>query len=233
MAGREMTHPDAGAAGRVAAEVVEALSALPFVRRVAVFGSLADGTADGWSDVDMFVACDDPGETCWSAAEAIRRAKPVQFYRIFSSDPQPAGRYWFADESPFQKLDVSFHSPGKYEALCEAGAYLGCAISTREVFARNGDGRRPWEVTPPRPVEVGERETEIGSWIYRLLRSTKGRLRGTPKGEDLDGDVAGLAGALNGVSAETIMGGGRIGELAYRVAELGEEVGRMAQGGTD
>jgi hypothetical protein len=85
---------------RVKDELVAALAEVTGVRRIASFGSVAAGRADPWSDLDLFVACADVDRTAWVAAAAIRAAKPVLIYRMFTGVPQPSGRYWFADEPP-------------------------------------------------------------------------------------------------------------------------------------
>jgi predicted nucleotidyltransferase len=226
---KQWVHPEAGAAARVVQSVTAALSALPFVRRIGVFGSLADRTDDRWSDVDMFVACDDVERMRWSAADAIRRTKPVLFYRMFSSNGQPAGRYWFVDESPFQKLDVSFHDLDRYDRLCRTGEYMGSSVNTREVYACDA-GHPATSPVSPSPLEITSRETEIGSWIYRLLRSIKARCRNTPKAADFERDVAGLATAMDGVSGDMVMGGGRVGELGHRLLRMGQYVGANDRG---
>ena len=78
--------PDPEGPERVARRVIATLAALPFVRNIALFGSLAEGRADCWSDVDLCVACDDVERTQWMAASAIRAAALVKQSRLSSSE---------------------------------------------------------------------------------------------------------------------------------------------------
>src|SRR3954470_4293230 len=96
---------------RLQRELVASLSAITSIRNIDSFGSVAAGDADEWSDLDLLVWCELPEQTAWLAAAAIRSIKRVAFYRMFTGVSQPSGRYWFCNESPFHRLDVSFHSP--------------------------------------------------------------------------------------------------------------------------
>jgi len=120
----------------VAREMIATLALLPFVQHIALFGSLAEDRADCWSDVDLWVACEDVEQTQWIAAAAMRAAHPVLFYRMFSNAAQPAGRYWFAHASPFHKIDISFYPPALYHTAVSQPTYLGYPVTVREVFTR-------------------------------------------------------------------------------------------------
>src|SRR5256885_10953171 len=106
---------------RIGGELIGALSAITSVRNIETFGSIASGRGDQWSDLDLLVSCEMPEQTAWLAAAAIRSTKCVAFYRMFSSVSQPSGRYWFCNESPFHRLDVTFHSPSEHAAICRSG----------------------------------------------------------------------------------------------------------------
>jgi hypothetical protein len=128
-------------AHRMKDELGAALAEVTGVRRIASFGSVAAGRADPWSDLDLFVACADVDRTAWVAAAAIRAAKPVLFYRMFTGVPQPSGRYWFADEAPFTRLDVSFYAPADFEAVCRNGLKKEHPVTVHIEHA--GDQRAP------------------------------------------------------------------------------------------
>lgn len=58
-----LLYPDPGRPPRLAEDIARVMWNLVFVRGVAVFGSLATGRADRWSDIDVLVACEDAGKT--------------------------------------------------------------------------------------------------------------------------------------------------------------------------
>jgi hypothetical protein len=116
---------------RIRRELVAALSAITSVRKIDSFGSVATGCADQWSDLDLLISCEVPERAAWLAAAAIRSTKPVAFYRMFTGVAQPSGRYWFCNESPFHRLDVTFHSPEAHVAVCRSGVRGGHPIHLR------------------------------------------------------------------------------------------------------
>ena len=166
---------------RIKGELVAALSVLTCVRRIDSFGSVAIGRADQWSDLDLLVSCELVERTAWLAAAAIRSAKRVAFYRAFTGVAQPSGRYWFDDESPFHRLDVSFYSPAAHAVVCGSGVHSGHSVTvTPEHVAHRlvdlaADARL---LAPAAPVEVTPRETNIGRLLYVYLETAKDQLRG-------------------------------------------------------
>ncbi len=97
--------------------IVSALRECPCLREICLFGSMAKGTHDQYSDIDMFVNCGDAEESRWSAARGLRAGMDVLYYRSFTSAAQPSGRYWFKGVSPFHRLDISFHCSADYERV--------------------------------------------------------------------------------------------------------------------
>jgi predicted nucleotidyltransferase len=218
--------PDAGGPEQLVRSVVAALQPLPAVRAIALFGSLAEGRGDRWSDVDMLVACDRVEATCWEAAAAIRAAKPVLYYRVFTAAEQPSGRYWFAEESPFHKLDVSFHTLEDHLSCYRDCARLGHDVVLKEVYrsvmssgAHEGVAE-PTGAAAAIPLCIDDREMEIGKWIRRLQDALKGRMRGTAPNEAVASAECGLRTALAGVPSDAVMAGGQIGRLARTLLEL-------------
>lgn len=119
---------------RLAMEVVDALRACPAVSRVALFGSIADDTHDGWSDID--VLCVVPDENgAWQAAAALRDTMIVRWHGQFSNVRLPSGRHWFYGESVFHSLDLSFLNAVDYEETMVRGI-AGHPVRVREEFDR-------------------------------------------------------------------------------------------------
>src|SRR5207248_11234760 len=134
------------------------------VRNIETFGSIAAGRGDQWSDLDLLVSCEMPEQTAWLAAAAIRSTKCVAFYRMFSSVSQPSGRYWFCNESPFHRLDVTFHSPTEHAAICRSGVRSGHPIHVRTEYVAHIpvdllSDRRLY--SPVVPLDVTPRETRV------------------------------------------------------------------------
>lgn len=212
--------PDADGPELVLNGVLGTLTRLPFVRRVALFGSLAERRGDRWSDVDLWVDCAGVDETQWVAAAAIRAAHPVLFYRMFGSLPQPTGRYWFADESPFHTVDVSFHSHAAYVAQLAQPTLCGYPVVAREIFVRTAEAIPVTLPEPCSPLEISEHERQIGACIYLLLRAVKLYCRGEWERLVLEERYDTLVTILGGIGRAAVMAGGAIGELAFRMLVL-------------
>jgi hypothetical protein len=172
---------------RIRLELVTALSTIPFVRNIDSFGSIAAGCADQWSDLDLLISCEVPENTAWLAAAAIRSTKPVAFYRMFTGVAQPSGRYWFCNESPFHRLDVTFHSPAEHAAVCRSGVRGGHPIHLRSEYLVEVSADAPADLPahsrlllPIGRVEITPREAEIGRLLYVHLEAAKAQLRGRP-----------------------------------------------------
>jgi hypothetical protein len=202
-------------------EVVASLSRLTTVRHIATFGSIAEGCSDRWSDVDLLVACTDPA-SFWIAASAIRAAKPVCFYRMFTGVAQPSGRYWFADESPFTRIDVSFYSVADYLALCHSGSKNGHPLVMREEYCATAPPDHAHDrllYAPAREVPIHPQETEAGCCLHFHLEAVKDRLRGRQGKRNTRDTHPALARAIE-VSATATFGGGDFPELARKCLDL-------------
>jgi predicted nucleotidyltransferase len=206
--------PSAERAILLAKHITAAISSETGVRAIALFGSLAVGREDAWSDVDMLVACEDVESVQWTIAGAIRAVKPVLYFRPFSMAKEPCGRYWFEEESPFQKLDISFDSVEDYEGFQRDGGRFGHDVTLREVYRRDWSCAAMGRNDPACPLEIGEREQEIANDIYRSLCSLKSLFRG---GNDTRG-LEGVLAAARELGPDAVMAGGRIGELVHKVA---------------
>lgn len=191
---------------RIRDELIAALSMLTCVRRVDSFGSVAAGSDDPWSDLDLIVSCEGPECTQWLAAAAIRSTKQVAFYRMFSGTAQPSGRYWFCNESPFHRLDVSFCSTAAHAAIREAGIRAGYSVAMHTEY----EAHLPADRTADERlhgladfVDVTPSETALGKLLYVYLETSKGRLRGLPVPRDI---VETRAALMDAVAAQPVVG---------------------------
>jgi hypothetical protein len=212
---------------RLRRELVAALSAITSVRNIDSFGSVATGCADQWSDLDLLISCEVPEHTAWLAAGAIRSTKRVVFYRMFTAVAQPSGRYWFCNESPFHRLDVTFHSPAEHAAVCRSGVRGGHPIHVRPEYMAHvpADLSADRRLTSPAGrVDVTPCETEIGRLLYRHLEAVKTQLRGRLAKRN----VLETRAALLAAAAETpILAGG--GDLVGYVASVDEYIQRISE----
>jgi hypothetical protein len=209
---------------RIRRELVAALSAITSVRNIDSFGSVATGCADQWSDLDLLISCEVPEHTAWLAAGVIRSTKRVAFYRMFTGVAQPSGRYWFCNESPFHRLDVTFHSPAEHAAVCRSGVRAGHPIHVRSEYMAHvpADLSADRRLTSPAGrADVTPCETEIGRLLYRHLEAAKTQLHGRLAKRD----VLETRAALLDAAAETpILAGG--GDLVGFVASVDEFIQR-------
>jgi hypothetical protein len=209
---------------RIKDEVVRALAQVSAVRAIASFGSVAAGRSDEWSDVDLFVACDDVERAAWLAASAIRQAKPVLFYRTFSVGQQPSGRYWFADESPFNRLDVSFYSPDGFEVVCRDALHADHPVTVRSEYVRVEQSTPPpgTHLRPIGPLDITPAEQAIGRLLYMHLEAAKAHRRTDAGKWDVRETRAALIEAL---SAQPVTMGGDFQRLARAAIQLTDGVG--------
>lgn len=211
---------------RIRGELVAALSAISSVRNIDSFGSVAAGSADQWSDLDLLVSCDMPERAAWLAAAGIRSTKRVAFYRMFTGISQPSGRYWFHDESPFHRLDVTFYSSTEHKAVCRSGVRSGHPVRLRSEYSAHLPAdlsADSYLYSPARCVDVTARETEIGRLLYLHLETAKDRLRGRPAKRNILETRAAL---LDAAAEIPIVPG--VGNLKGFVANVDEFIQRIS-----
>lgn len=143
------------------------------VSHAAYFGSLAKGTADAWSDIDLIVCCD--SDAAWATAARLAEELSVVLYRPFTSARAPSGRYWFESAHPFHRLDVSFHDAPAYHTVVSEGGefarapfrHLDLALGPRSVS----------EARSPRP-EWSLRAQDFADALRNFQEAAKAVARG-------------------------------------------------------
>jgi hypothetical protein len=219
---------------RIADEIVDALVAVPGVQAIALFGSLAAGTHDGFSDIDMLVGHDGSPGVAWACAAAVRVAKPVRFYRSFTGVEQPSGRYWFDGESPFHQVDVSFYAADAYERVRVDGVKEGEPITSKEVWRRDAGERPPPPlIRPPsaHPVAVSDLEWEHHGHFVYFLKEAKQYVRGRLARDEYDAAWRTFLEHTRGVRFDARTPAGRIGELIQDCWQVRAAIDRAEQGG--
>ena len=93
-------------------------------------------------------------------------------------------------------------------------------ITVREVYQRS---EPPMAITLPAPcspVDISDYERELGLRIYLLLRGIKNYRRGEWERSVLEERYLTLRATLGDTPRTAVMGGGAIGELAYRFIDI-------------
>ncbi|MDA0365140.1 MAG: nucleotidyltransferase domain-containing protein [Chloroflexi bacterium] len=218
---------------RIADEIAGAIAAVGGARAVALFGSLAAGTHDGFSDVDMLVAYDGYPAIAARCAGAIDEAKPVRYYRPFTDVDQPSGRYWFDGDSPFHHLDVSFYSTAAYDRVRREGRKEWLAIESVEVWRATSDDCGGQRRTPAArvPARIAESEWERhGRFGYFLVQARR-YLRGTSERDEFDVAWAEFRDQARGVRFDTRTPAGRLGEMIQACWQIHAAIDRAERGG--
>lgn len=167
----ELVHPYASAPPRIALDVAEALASCAAVSRVTLFGSLAAGTHDGWSDID--VMCVTEGRAgAWEAASILRASIPLRWFGPFSDLPQPSGRYWPYGESIFHSIDLSFRTAEAHARILEQG------MNGVRVVAHDLLWREPGTEIPTLAEDQPEGgEYEFTHALYMAMKAIKAYMR--------------------------------------------------------
>lgn len=178
---------------RIALDLVDALATCPAVSRVVLFGSVAEGRHDGWSDVDALCAVE--GEDGpWQAAAALRRAMPMRWHGRFSSAGAPSGRHWLLGESVFHSIDLSYGSIEEIERrIAETPPEYAMVTDVR--LDRPG---QPSEGRPP--VEVLSEEYDFTHALYAMLKATKAYLRASGEWDEVAARMQALETAAQGLT---------------------------------
>jgi hypothetical protein len=104
-------NPDPTAPRRLLAEIRDFLTALAYVDQILVFGSLATGTEDCWSDIDLIVVTENRTQFR-DLFERLRQHKTIRYHSPFTLTDDPVGGLVlgnvFVDEAIFHVLDLNF-----------------------------------------------------------------------------------------------------------------------------
>jgi hypothetical protein len=201
--------PDPARPATLAAELCAWFATLPYIQRVAQFGSLVQGTADRWSDLDIFVV---PARRRDSRAAlaALNEHKPFLYHApVRKSEKHPGANalsITFADESPFHCLDLNFIALADY-AMPKAIDWLApvrdCyGAPTGGIVAEAGDDY-PFDA-------LDAREMAIDGACFWTRRAAKGLLRGKSGRDLLERRHGELVAALRGTPDDCAMAGGNV-----------------------
>lgn len=143
-------------------------------KTAAYFGSVAKGTYDEYSDVDMIVCSDglSPENFIFRLSTKFGEA----LFRPFSLTvdgklTSQSGRYWFNKLSPFCKIDVSLYDRNEFDHVIRKGSdfvsgpyeMIVCHTSKRNIIKTN---------------ELKQNELPLELDFYKWLRLSKALYRG-------------------------------------------------------
>ncbi len=111
-----LVYPDAERLQAIVSIVTHCLSALPYVTHIDVFGSLARGDADRWSDIDLIVVTRKKADFL-RCLQTLHNTKPILHHNPLSQ-ADPNGYHAlgcvFVDESVFHCVDLNFFTREEY-----------------------------------------------------------------------------------------------------------------------
>jgi hypothetical protein len=178
---------------RIALDLVDALAACPAVSRVAIFGSLANGAHDGWSDIDAICAVE--GEDGpWQAAATLRRAMPLRWHGAFSGGVAPDGRHWLLGESVFHSIDLSFGAAEAFDRKLREGVNgHALVVDVRLDRAGTPSAGRP-------DLDVHSQEYDFTHTLYAATKAMRAYLRDRGSWDDLATAMKALETAARGLT---------------------------------
>lgn len=181
-----MEHPDPTGPVRLMTAISNIFAPLDNVLRIAVFGSLARGDSDRWSDVDMLVV------TAHRAGfratfDHLCQHKTVRYHAPFTPQVDPCGGrvlgIVFEDESVFHCLDLNFLTAAEYRsagALDRFGALRQLYHTPDTNTKTDGDESDDLAGEIEAPLE-----TQISTAIHFTKKNIKKILRGGDAADDL------------------------------------------------
>jgi hypothetical protein len=195
-----LIYPDPLGPPRLLETVTNFLARNVSVERVAVFGSLARGTWDRWSDIDLLVVARGGLPTYRDLFASLCHFKPILYHSPFSPAGNAAGAnvlgIVFAGESVFHILDLNFLAPSEYqsaEALARFGVLVDIFVAAHGAVTPDAEwsgGRLPSEgaVIP---------ESDLWAPMHFTHKALKKLLRGQGSFAELQSRVEWLGSALN------------------------------------
>lgn len=218
----DQLYPDPARPATLAAELCAWFATLPYIHRVAQFGSLAQGTADRWSDLDMFVVTARRGDIRVALA-ALNEHKPFLHHApVRNSEKHPGANalgITFAGESPFNCLDLNFIALADYatpDAIDWLEPVRDCYVTPAGSSAAEAGDDYPFD-------ELDPLEMAIDGACFWTRRAAKGLLRGKSGRDLLERRHSELVTALRGTPDDCAMAGGnvcRVGRVWLAIAAV-------------
>lgn len=184
--------PDASELLLLFATITDELGRYKCVVEVCLFGSLAYNKQDSLSDIDIMVSLRSPSDESAYMVGALAKRIPILCHRPFVNTHPHSGRYWFKDQSPFHKLDLSFHSQDQLKSEVNRLQTLGYTCRTikgNKLYETNRIEPFTWAYTPLQEM--------IADNLHRLERIYKRYARSGEGKEELYNELKTVTKALN------------------------------------
>lgn len=219
----DLLNPKADRPLQLMEEIRAIFVTLPFVQRIRVFGSLARGDWDCWSDIDLLVVTQTRSQFR-DAFEALLKQKPIIHRSPFVPKVEPAGGYVlgnvFAGESVFHCLDLNFLTMTEYqspESLVRFGELTELYCSAIETVVSESGRIYPIE-------EETADEVRINYGLHFTKKAVKKILRGQSAQDDLRKFSTILRDTMQDYPDDYCAPTGAIGKVAHTYIKIADEL---------
>ena len=219
-------YPAPGRPMELAAELGGFFSGFESVAKVCVFGSLARGDHDRWSDIDVLLVVGHAPAQCYSLFRSLQESYPLVHHGYLSLKPEPDGKNVLGcvleGESVFHVLDLNFVTredwgvPGALERFGQI-LELRAAHGNRGNLTMDADGGNPTSEWTP----TEQRIWRAMHWVHKGIKK---HFRTLMTLDELAERTDDLANVLSQCGGETRTRNGDIGRVAQEFLDLARAV---------
>lgn len=222
-----LLYPDPQRRERLLSDLCALHSQLDCVQQIAVFGSLARGQADRWSDVDLLVITRSGPPDFWRVFSDLREQRPVLHHHVFMPQALPAGGHvlgiLFDGKSVLHNVDLNFVSEA--EALLAANMerfgplrWLYTAPAQSAPVAVSA-GPPPEALLPQHPDDQ-----RIGAALHWTKKAIKRWLRGVGPAEPVAAAAAPLRQVMQDFPEDVWLPTGNLCRAARLYLQMAAEI---------
>jgi predicted nucleotidyltransferase len=161
--------------GNLLQRISAALRDLPGASELHLFGSLADGTADAYSDIDLEVTTRDLAASASALADVLTTVAPIEVdWQLPTPEDEVVRTILFRGEAYYYKLDISLRAFGQIHNGASDVRKSRVRLWHVEPHAFSGQGKSNY-VCAPRPGTPGH---FVVGQLLGGVRYVKARKRG-------------------------------------------------------
>lgn len=212
---------------RLFGDVTDTLTQAEYVRKIMCFGSVARGTPDRWSDIDLLVVTETRPQFL-DVLRCIETVKPILHRNHFVAHMEPAGGHvlgmTFQGESVFHCIDLNLLTSQEYQtdtALKRFGVIKTLYTSDQPMTAAIVD-----ETSVESEVE-DPHEARIKVAVHFTKKAVKKVLRGEADLEDLRQRSAALQQVMADYPSDLMINERHIGRLAHAYLNIAARLLQM------
>ncbi len=217
----DLIYPDETAPRRILEELTKFFAQFPVVNQVLVFGSMARGDWDRWSDIDMLVVTQVGAGQQWQLFNRLRQHKPILYHHAFVA-MEPSGGFIpgiaFENESVFHLLDLNFMSLTEFQSP----QVLDRFGQTRNLLVTDSKNLESNKSVPYQSVAENPDERRISIGIHWTKKAVKQVLRGSDDFDELTKTTMQLKEIMADFPENILMPGGNICRLARQYIEIAD-----------